>query len=144
MIFAPTPPLESLRTVLSMAAADLAGDAPHVRDARAADRTQVMVIDISRAYFNAKRDPDDNPTYVELPDEDPLKAKGMCAKLRVHMYSTRAAADGWHSECSSTMEAMGFLRGDASACVFRHLTRRLVASVHGDDFTVAGPKHQLD
>ena len=143
-IFAPTLPLESLRTVLSMAATDLEGETPHVRSAEAEDRTQIMVLDISRAYFNAKRDPDEDPTYVELPDEDPLKAQGMCGQLRVHMYGTRAAADGWHSEYSSTMEAMGFLRGDASACVFRQPTRRLVASVHGDDFTVAGPKRQLD
>ena len=143
-IFAPTLPLESLRTVLSMAATDLEGETPHVRSAEAEDRTKIMVLDISRAYFNAKRDPDEDPTYVELPDEDPLKAQGMCGRLRVHMYGTRAAADGWHSEYSSTMEAMGFLRGDASACVFRQPTRRLVASVHGDDFTVAGPKRQLD
>ena len=39
---------------------------------------------------------------------------------------------------------MGFLRGDASACVFRHADRRLTASVHGDDFSVCGPKRQLD
>ena len=42
------------------------------------------------------------------------------------------------------MEAMGFLRGDASACVFRQPVRRLVVSVHGTDSTVAGPKHKLD
>ena len=127
-----------------MAATDLDGDVPHGWNEKAEDRTQVMAVDISRAYFNAKRVPDENPTYVELPDEDPLKAKGMCAKLRVHMYGTRAAADGWHSEYSSSMEAMVFLRGDASACVLRQPTRRLVPSVHGDDFTVAGPTHQLD
>ena len=39
---------------------------------------------------------------------------------------------------------MGFLRGDASACVFRHVDRRLVASVHGDNFTVCRPKKQFD
>ena len=50
-IFAPTPPLESLRTVLSMAATNLTGDEPNVRDHQAANRTQVMVLDISRAYF---------------------------------------------------------------------------------------------
>ena len=69
-IFAPTPPLESLRTVLSMAATDLDGEVPHVRSGEAPDMIQVMVVDISRAYFNAKRDPDEDPTYVELPDED--------------------------------------------------------------------------
>ena len=28
--------------------------------------------------------------------------------------------------------------------MFRHADRRLVASVHGDDFTICGPKKQLD
>ena len=28
--------------------------------------------------------------------------------------------------------------------MFRHADRRLVASVHGDDFTICGPKRQLD
>ena len=143
-IFAPTPPLESLRTVLSMAATDLAGDIKHDRRADSDDRTQIMVLDISRAYFNAKKDEGIDPTYVELPAEDPDRAEGMCGLLRVHMYGTRAAADGWHSEYSHTLEAMGFLRGDASACVFRHADRRLIASVHGDDFSVCGPKRQLD
>ena len=29
-------------------------------------------------------------------------------------------------------------------CVFRHIARRLVASVHGDDFTVCGPKRHFE
>ena len=64
--------------------------------------------------------------------------------MRVHVYGTRVAAEGWHNKCSSVMKARDFTRGDASACVFRQPKRRLVACVHGDDFTVAGPKHQLD
>ena len=143
-IFAPTPPLESLRTVMSMATTDFEGDKKHVRDGKSEDRTQISVIDISRAYFNAKKDENINPTYVELPEEDVDKKKGMVGLLRVHMYGTRAAADGWHGEYSSALESMGFARGDASACVFRHAERRLVTSVHGDDFTTAGPKRQLD
>ena len=103
-----------------------------------------MVIDISRAYFNAKKDPEASPTYVELPEEDPGKAAGLAGLLRVHMYGTRAAADGWHSEYSGVLTDIGFERGDASACVFRHRERRLVTSVHGDDFTTSGPKQELD
>ena len=90
------------------------------------------------------KDADKDPTYVELPDEDPDRARGMCGRLRVHMYGTRAAADGWHSEYTGLLESLGFVRGDASACVFRHRERNLVTSVHGDDFTSAGPKAQLD
>ena len=36
------------------------------------------------------------------------------------------------------------MMGDASACVFRHAKRRLVTSVHGDDFTTSGPKANID
>ena len=119
-----------------MVATDLVGDVKHMSE----DRMQIMVPDISRAYFNTKNDESVDQTYVELPAEDPDRADGMCGLLRVHMYGTRAAADGWHKEYSPTLEPMGFVRGDASACVFRHIARKLVASVHGDVFTVCGPK----
>ena len=52
-IFAPTPPLESLRTIISLASTDMDGRAAHVRDPRSERRTQISAIDISRAYFNA-------------------------------------------------------------------------------------------
>ena len=143
-IFAPTPPLESLRTVISLAATNMLGDDKHVRNGDSEDRTQIMIVDISRAYFNAKKSEDDSPTYVDIPQEDPRKATGDCGLLRVHMYGTRAAADGWHGEYSTTLIDLGFQRGNASACVFRHVGKRMVASVHGDDFTIAGPKKHLD
>ena len=70
-IFAPTPPLEALRTVLSMAATDSPGLPRHDRCGGFEMRTQISVIDISRACFNAVKDADKDPTYVELPHEDP-------------------------------------------------------------------------
>ena len=39
---------------------------------------------------------------------------------------------------------MGFVQGSASACVFAHKAKGIVVSVHGDDFTAAGPKSSLD
>ena len=78
--FAPTPPLESIRLVLSMAATDLPGHIKHDRSPLSEGRTQISVIDISRAYFNAKVDEHDS-IYVDLPDEDPDKLRGFCAKL---------------------------------------------------------------
>ena len=65
-VFAPTPSLESLRTVLSLAATDIKGANPRIRSPTSECRTQVSVIDISRAYFSASTDEGD-PTYVELP-----------------------------------------------------------------------------
>ncbi len=142
-IFAPTPPLESLRTVLSLAATDIAGAPRHDRRASSDRRTQVSFVDISRAYFCASTDAD-KPSYVELPDEDPDSRRGMVGLLLKHMYGTRAAALGWHSEYSGTLVEIGFVPGSASACVFAHPERRLVCSVHGDDLTTTGAKVDLD
>ena len=121
-IFAPTPPLESLRTILSLAATDLPGRLVHIKDPASEKRTQVSFIDIKRAYLCAKTDPED-PTYVDLPKEHPWWEKGgeYCALLLEHMCGTRKAGDGWHEEISETlMSKLGFSKGDAGACVFRH------------------------
>ena len=53
-MFAPTPPLESLRMILTMASTDLPGRPIHMRDPASEKRTQILLVDISRAYFNAK------------------------------------------------------------------------------------------
>ncbi len=142
-VFSPTPPLEALRTVLSFAATDFEGRAKHVRDPTSERRTQVSVIDIKRAYFNAKTD-DEHPTYVELPAEDPDHGQGLCGHLLVHMYGTRRAGLGWHDEFSEHLEELGFVRGDASTCVFHNNEREIVTSVYGDDFTSTGTKADLD
>ena len=42
------------------------------------------------------------------------------------------------------MVDMGFQQGVTCACVFWHKARSLVCSVHGDDFTTAGAKPDLD
>ena len=140
--FAPTPPLEALRTVLSMAATEIGGWRP-IRDPKSHKRMQVSFVDIARAYFNAKVDEGES-TYVALPPED-KDHEEKCARLVRHMYGTRAAADGWQEEYSSFLvEGLGFTQGTSSPCVFRHPNRQLVASVHGDDFTTAGAKSDLD
>ena len=142
-MFAPTPPLESLRTVLSLAATEVRNAIRHDRRPDSPHRTQISFIDIARAYFCAKTNPDD-PTFVELPAEDPDSGP-MVGKLLRHMYGTRAAADGWHSEYASTLvDDLGFSIGDSSACVFHHAERGLRCSVHGDDITTSGPKNHLD
>jgi hypothetical protein len=102
-IFAPTPPLEALRTVLSAAATDWKGARSHDRRPTSEWRTQISFIDVSRAYFNAKRDPNVDPVYVDLPHEDPDKARDKVGLLLVHLYGTRAAADGWHCEYSGLL-----------------------------------------
>ena len=95
--FAPTPPLEALRTVLSLAASEIGSWQPCC-DPKSERRIQLSFLDIAGAYFNAKVY-QDAKTYVQLPVEDPDSGK-LCAELLRHMYGTRAAADGWQEECS--------------------------------------------
>ena len=105
-------------------------------------RTQISAVDISRAYFNATTD-EDKPTYVALPVEDP-DHKTMCGLLKKHMYGTRAAADGWQQEYSGFLRSIGFRQGAACPCLFINSEKQLAVSVHGDDFTTAGPKCEID
>ena len=104
---------------------------------------QVSFVDISRAYFHARIE-DDKPLYVELPPEDEDYGSDMCGRLNVHMYGTRPAAEGWHSEYAGSMQEFGFIIGASSACVFYNPEEHLMCSVHGDDFTTVGPKSALD
>ena len=141
-IVAPTRPLESLRIVLSHAVTNMPGEPQKDWRPESPNRQQVLLIDISRAYFNARTDEAD-PVYVELPPE--LGAtEGSCGLLKRHMYGTRRAAEGWQDECSSFLRELGFVQGAASACVFRHPGKHIVASVHGDDFTASGAKPTLE
>ena len=127
--FAPAPPLEALRIVLSMAMTRIGS---HVPDWNGASRTrcQVSLVDIKRAYFNAKIDPRDPPTFVQLPDEDPDSGT-MCAQLLRHMYGTRMAADGWQEEYSTFLVSIGFRQGEACPNLFYHRDRQVVTSIHG-------------
>ena len=130
--------------ILSMATTKVAGGKglQPCWDPTSENRTQLLMMDISRAYFNAKID-DEEPTHVEFPN-DMGAHPGTCGFLRRHMYSTRRAAEGWQDECSTRMVEAGFIQGIASPCVFHHPTRNIACSVHGDDFTAAGPKPELD
>ena len=143
VFFAPTPPLEALRTVLSRTTTRSQGEPAEYRDPTSERRLQISTVDISRAYFNAKTDPNE-PVYVCLPSEDP-DSNLKVGLLRRHMYGTRRAADGWQEEYSSCLvEALNFEQGSACPCVFYNRERDLLCSVHGDDFTTRGPKEQLD
>ena len=93
-IFAPTPPLESVRTILSLAATDIEGEAPHIRDPESEMRTQVQFIDIARAYFCAKTDPAD-PTYERcLPSTRSTTAGNAVSCCATCMAHGKQATDG--------------------------------------------------
>ena len=140
--FAPAPPLEALRTVLSLAMTNVGSHRPDW-DRESPNRTQVSLIDVRRAYFNAVIDKRDKPTFVDLPSEDPDHVE-QCGQLLRHMYGTRGAADGWQEEYSTMLVRHGFRQGNACPNFFYHPIRHISVSVHGDDFTSSGGKLQLD
>ncbi len=90
----------------------------HPTSANEDNRTQISLIDIRRAYFNATVNPEE-PIYVEFPPEDPMHGQ-RCGRLNRHLYGTRRAAAGWEDKYAETMENMGFVRGIASGCIFFH------------------------
>ena len=118
-IFAPTPPLESLRAILSLTATQEFWPEEVWNASETSDqRLQVSMIDISRAYFNAKVDESD-PVYVELPPEIDAPP-GSCALLRRHMYGTRrGCATTYIPSRLIRMRFVARLRGAGAVTVLR-------------------------
>jgi hypothetical protein len=128
--FAATPPLEALRMLLSHAATG--------RKTSKGGR-KVLVIDARKAHLHA---PAERLVYVDLPPE--VKQPGMCARLRRCLYGTRDAPARWEAFLAGELEKMGFEKGKASPCCFRHISRDLRCIVHGDDFVFVGAEPDLE
>ena len=94
--FAPTPPPESPRAVLSTAALEVGTWNP-CRDPSSELRTHISLVNIPRAYFDARLD-EDSPTFGQLPPKE-VDAGVLCAKLLRRMCGTSAAGDGWQEGC---------------------------------------------
>ena len=96
-----------------------------------------MVCDFSRAFFYT---PVQHEIFVELCEEakKAVEDNSMCAKLRMSMYGTKAAAQNWQKKVLETMATLGFSIGKASPVLFCHPQRSSECLVHGDDFVVSG------
>jgi len=124
-LFAATPPLESLKVLVALAASK---------------RWRIVHVDIKRAYFNAKALRD---VYVELDEKDKEgDEEDMVGKLNYAMYGTRDAASSWEACYTEMMLKGGFEQGKFSPCVFKK--GETVVTVHGDDFTITGPDDGVD
>merc|ERR1711884_189382 len=125
-LFAATPPLESLRYIVSRCASAQNRRRPH----------RILSIDVSRAYFYAESI---RPVFIQIPEEDRLPGdEGLVGRLNLSLYGTRDAAQNWSVEYTRTLRAAGFEPGKASPCNFVHKTRDLCLAVHADDFTATG------
>jgi hypothetical protein len=128
-LFAATPPLESLRTIISICASNQHARSP-------GERHVIMSNDIKRAYFYA---PAVRPVYVAIPDEDWCPGDEVkVACLNLSLYGTRDAAQNWSNTYSQHLQSIGFSRGKASPCNFWHQGRSIALTVHGNDYTSIG------
>ena len=124
-LYAPMPPIEALRLVLSNAATGCR------------KKKAIAVVDVRRAYYYA---PSKRRVFVELPQEDWQPGdEDRCGLLRVSLPGNRDSAQNWDEEVGRFFtEELGMVQGKANTCVYRHGNRKLVGSVHGDDCTMSG------
>lgn len=126
--FAATPPLESLRFLLSL---QRTGGFPM--------KMKISFIDIKRAHWTAKVQ---RLIYVRLPPEE--AQAGKCARLNKSMYGCKDAAQNWELEITSFFLDHGFTQGLSSPVIYVNALRSLYVSVHGDDITSLGPEASLN
>ncbi len=129
-LFAATPPLETLKILLSFAATDY-GD----NQCRC-----IMVNDIKRAYFNALAMRD---LFIEIPKEDSRKQPWLVGKLKKALYGTRDAAKSWQQTVTKHLVERGFTRHLGAPSVFYNGERGLCTLVHGDDYVSVGERSGL-
>ena len=122
--FAATPPLEAIRLLLSRAATGRT----HGRGGR-----KILIIDARKAHLHALADRD---IFVQLPPE--VAQSGMCGHLRRCLYGTRDAPARWEAYLAEQLTLMGFARGAASPCCYKHASHDIQCVVHGDDFAFVG------
>ena len=134
-LFAATPPLEAIRTLISLAASQRGISHDKLK--------KLCFIDVAKAYFHA---PVKRSVYVRLPDEalETHERDGKtCGKLHYSLYGTRDAAQNWEEKYCQFLVGLGFVRGLSSPCIFHHKLRDMSLVVHGDDFTTLGVESSL-
>ena len=130
-MFAATPPLFAMKTLISDVATNVRKDDPKC----------LMAIDVSAAFLYGKTKRD---LYIELPKRDPRSGnKRWVAKLLKAMYGTRDAPQVWYGEVKKVMAALGFTQSVLNPCSYFHSDRLIRVLVHVDDFLCSGTEENL-
>ena len=130
-LFAATPPIEAMRTIVSIAASKYKKQATQ----------KLMLCDVKRAYFYAAAR---RKVFVNICDEDYQEGdEHMCGELLLSMYGTRDAAQNWAEEYSSHLIKIGFAQGISNPCLFHHRERSISTMVHGGDYFSTADSDQL-
>ena len=129
--FAAMPPLSAMKALLALATTARVPDMAGKLQPMPKDRV-LMFLDIKKAHFCA---PARRRILVELPDELGL-SKDYVGLLHRSLYGTRDAPLNWEMAIRDVMVQLGFQQGRSSPCLYYHPQRRILCSVHGDDFMV--------
>ena len=121
-LFASTPPLESLRMLLSKA----------VCSGRTGGGRKVLFLDAKKAHLNPLCMEE---VYIRLPEEAGVE-EGTCGKLMHWIDGMRQAAQAWEALYAAKLEEVGFVRGRGSPVVFYNEARDLSALAQGGDFVL--------
>ena len=129
-LFAGTPPLISVRVLLSMLAMSRARG----------ENTDAMAIDIKCAflYGSTKRS-----VYIWLPPEDDMSTACFMGKLNKAMYGTRDAPQVWQGKVRETMAEFGLLESSTQPGIYYCDKRKLYIVSHVDDFLCVGSTEHL-
>ena len=130
-LFAGTPPLVTIRVLLSLLAK---------RRSEEAD-ISAMVIDVKGAFLYGRTK---RRVYIWLPGEDKKSSEGYMARLEKAMYGTRDAPQVWQEEVRSTMEGLGFIECVTQPGIYFHESRKLQIVSHVDDFLCVGREMELE
>ena len=133
-LFAAMPPLEAKKVLFRMTAGERGW-----RRRRGEPEVKLMFIDVKKAHLNAVCEED---VWVELPPE--FWEYGKYARLRRWLYGMRKAAAGWEDNYAGRLESVGFRRGIGAPTVFYNPKTGVRVVVHGDDFTFAGVRGELE
>ena len=133
-LYASMPPLEAKR-VLFRIVAGMRGQ----RRRKGGEEVKLMFLDVRKAHLNAECNEEE---WVELPEE--FWEWGKYARLRRWLYGMRKAAAGWEENYVSRLVGEGFRRGIGAPSVFYNARSGVRVVVHGDDFTFAGTRRELE
>ena len=74
--------------------------------------------------------------WIELPEEDPMEAKGYVAALEKSMYGTQDTSNLRQKDYSALVRQEGYEAGKANAAIFLSKSQDARVLVHGDGFIV--------
>ena len=106
-------------------------------------RTVLLVIDVARAYFQARAR---RRVYVEPPEGDGGgPGSWQCGLLRKSLYGTRDAAQHWECKLGGFLDEIGLRKGTSEHVPFLRRGARVISfSVHGDDVTIKASREEAE